>query len=135
MRVEDRTGVMKPEGDKKTPNVIFICEHESEARVVDLLGKPGDRVTGELHLSDGYGEFYVRLEPLLVSGTMDFTKKVREYIFREYGHVPGNELSMQIYHLMEATNIIDIQQAAINEALEVMDDEPAKEILRKAVDK
>ncbi|NIP51474.1 MAG: hypothetical protein GWN94_10535 [Phycisphaerae bacterium] len=62
MRVEDRTGVMR-ERDDKTPTIILICEDEAESRIVDLLGDPGQAVTGELRLSDGHGEFYIRLEP------------------------------------------------------------------------
>ena len=63
MRVEDRTGVM--DAGKQ---IICICEGEYESQIVDLLGKPGGKVQGELHLSDGYGEFYIRLEPLSSGG-------------------------------------------------------------------
>lgn len=61
MRVEDRTGVM---GDSADAKIICICESEDEALTVDLLGKPGTKVKGELRLSDGYGEFYILLEPI-----------------------------------------------------------------------
>ena len=58
MRVEDRTGIM--DAGKQ---IICVCETEAESTIVDHLGKPGDKVKGELCLSDGYGEFYIRLEP------------------------------------------------------------------------
>lgn len=58
MRVEDRTGVM----DAGT-QIVCICEGEEESQLVDLLGKPGSLIQGQLCLSDGYGEFYIRLEP------------------------------------------------------------------------
>ena len=58
MKVENRSRVM----DAGT-QIICVCENETESRIVDLLGKPGSKVKGELHLSDGYGEFYIRLSP------------------------------------------------------------------------
>ena len=65
MRVEDRTGVMcQAEKERKTPRIICICEDERESKLVDKLGKIGGKVVGELCLADGYGEFYIRLEPL-----------------------------------------------------------------------
>ena len=136
MRVEDRTGVMKDEEDKN-PNIICICEDEAESQIVDLLGKPGSKVFGELHLADGYGEFYIRLEPL---NPGKYANKVREYIFKKYGDVPVNKHPELLEYLIKYTSIIDCQQAenekfrnVINEVIELMDEEPAKEILRKAV--
>ena len=58
MRVEDRTGVFGA-----GTQIIIFCESEAEAEILDLLGKPGDKVQGELRLSDGYGVFYVLLKP------------------------------------------------------------------------
>jgi hypothetical protein len=43
--------------------IIVVCESEDECEIVDILGKPGDAVKGEIKLSDGYGECYIRLEP------------------------------------------------------------------------
>lgn len=135
MRVEDRTGVMKP--NDKTPNIIFICEHETESRIVDLLGKPGDRVTGELHLSDGYCEFYVRLGPYVAPGPTEFTNNIRQFIIKKTA-VEGVESTYSLLkeygrYLIQALERIDSLAGTINEALEMMDEEPAKEILRKAV--
>ena len=58
MRVENRSGIM----DADT-QIICICENETESKIVDLLGKPDDKIKGELRLSDGYGEFYILLKP------------------------------------------------------------------------
>ena len=59
MRVEDRTGIM--DAGKQ---IICVCEGEVENKIVDILGKPGSKVEGELCLSDGYGEFYILLKPV-----------------------------------------------------------------------
>jgi len=59
MRVEDRTGIM--DAGKQ---IICVCEGELESKILDVLGKPGSKVKGELCLSDGYGEFYVLLKPV-----------------------------------------------------------------------
>lgn len=58
MKVEDRTGVF---GSGK--QIICVCEYEEESKIVDILGKPGAKVEGELRLSDGHGEFYIVLRP------------------------------------------------------------------------
>lgn len=42
--------------------VLLICESETEAQLLDLVGVPGDWVGGELALSAGVGEFYLRLK-------------------------------------------------------------------------
>jgi len=60
MRVENRTKSYKD----ANVQIICICENEEESKIVDLLGKPESKVTGELHLSDGYGEFYILLKPV-----------------------------------------------------------------------
>lgn len=136
MIVEDRTGVMRPEDDK-TPNIIFVCEDEEECRIVDRLGKPGDKVTGELHLSDGCGEFYVRLGPHVCAKPGEFTEKVRQFIIQKTA-VEGVDSTYRLLkeygrYLIQALEQIDGLTGAINEVLELMDDDPAKEILRKAV--
>ena len=59
MRVEDRTGIM--DAGKQ---IICVCEDEVDSEIVDILGKPGAKVEGELCLSDGYGEFYIILRPV-----------------------------------------------------------------------
>lgn len=58
MLIEDRSNIM----DSGT-QVVLICENQDESKILDLLGTPNSKVKGELRLSDGYGEFYVRLEP------------------------------------------------------------------------
>lgn len=58
MKVEDRSGIL----DAGT-QIVCICETEEESVIMDLLGPPDTKVHGELRLSDGYGEFYIRLEP------------------------------------------------------------------------
>lgn len=110
MRVEDITGVMKY-GDDKTPNIILICEDELESMLVDKLGKIGDRVCGELRLADGYGEFYIRLEPQPKPD--EFTKEVSDFIFAKYGDISPSEFSKSIDYLIKASSIIRCQQAEI----------------------
>lgn len=58
MKVLDRTGVFGA-GNQ----IIMVCETDEESRTVDILGKPGSKVKGELRLSDGHGEFYILLKP------------------------------------------------------------------------
>lgn len=58
MRIEDLTGIM--DAGKQ---IICVCESEAESKIVDLLGKLGAKVEGELCLADGYGQFYILLRP------------------------------------------------------------------------
>jgi len=60
MRVENRSDIDITGGG---PRIICICENEAEAKLVDLLGKPGTNVEGKLDLADGYGQFYISLKP------------------------------------------------------------------------
>ena len=167
VRVEDRTGVMKP-ADDKTPNIICICEDEAESKIVDLLGKVGARVQGELHLADGYGEFYIRLEPYEGPKPSEFTNRVSNYSWKaapapwKVDNDPREDGADQVLDvkgrtvcfmstgwdedgdnaefianarldLPEALLIIRNLVQTINEAIELMDEEPAKELLRKAM--
>jgi len=143
MRVEDRTGVMKPKDDK-TPNIICICEDEAESQIVDLLGNPEDKVTGELHLADGYGEFYVRLEPYTKPEAGKFTNEVRQFIIRKtaiegidnlekFLSEYGAYMTQALDHLDTANALNEHFVTVIHEVIERMDEEPAKEILRKAL--
>lgn len=139
MRVEDRTGVMTSLQDCEKPQIILICEDEAESHLVDKLGKPGDRVSGSLQLADGYGEFYIRLERHVTPKPTEFTRKVREYIIRKTAvegvESVGEFLTEYGMYMTEALELIDNQTAIIEEVIELMDEEPAKEILKKAVGK
>ena len=51
------------------PKLLFICETEGESQMLDTIAsrvKDGDgfiaKVKGEIRLSDGYGEHYLRVE-------------------------------------------------------------------------
>lgn len=141
MRVEDRSKIM----DAGT-QIICICEDEEESKIVDLLGKPNSKVTGELRLSDDYGEFYIRLEPQIRPKQSEFTKEVRQFIIRKTAVEGINNLdkflSQYGAYMTEALDRLDAADAlneqlvmTIEEVIELMDEEPAKEILRKAVSK
>jgi hypothetical protein len=138
MRVENRTGVMKSKEDK-TPNVILICEDEQESKIVDLILKEGARVSGEIHQTDGLGEFYIRLQPEQTPNPTEFTKKVREFIIRKTA-VEGVGNTQKFFaeygsYMTQSLELIDNLTGTIQEVIELMDEEPAKEILRKAVNK
>ncbi len=130
MRVEDRTGVMTSAEDRDIPRIILICEDETESQLVDKLGKPGDRVSGSLQLADGYGEFYIRLEPQVTPKPTEFTKKMRE---RCGSYADSGSVSHIVTAFMKTCELLDYQTSVIQEVIELMDEEPAKEILKKAV--
>ena len=63
MQVLDRSGVMDA-----GVQVALVCETQGESAILDSLGKPGDRVCGELRVSDGYGQFYILIKPIEKGG-------------------------------------------------------------------
>ena len=67
MRIEQRE--FKQDDGTIKKSVVIICETDEESKLLDSIGEPKEtgsfkyHVRGELRLSDGYGEFYVHLEP------------------------------------------------------------------------
>lgn len=55
--------------------LLLISENEGEASILDLAGRPGDRVEGELCLSAGVGPFYLRLPAARVKASVDAYKR------------------------------------------------------------
>ena len=67
MRIESRE--FKQDDGTIKKSVIIICETDEESKILDTIGQPREcgnsnhQVKGELRLADGYGEYYVHLEP------------------------------------------------------------------------
>jgi hypothetical protein len=59
MRIETRATLAS--NGATVDRILLICETPLECQFLDFLGQPGDKVTGELRLSDGYGDFYLAL--------------------------------------------------------------------------
>lgn len=64
MIVESRQ--FKNEDGSVVDKVVLICESDEESAIIDLLGDDfskddGIPVSGEIRLSDGYGEHYILL--------------------------------------------------------------------------
>lgn len=58
--------------------LLFFPEDGPESMALDMLGKPGDHIYGQLRLADGYGEYYMMFKtsdnPVVPAGESETVK-------------------------------------------------------------
>ena len=45
-------------------DLVLLPESVEESKIINLLGQPDTKLTGEIRLADGYGEHYILLQPV-----------------------------------------------------------------------
>ena len=63
MRIELRKRTQDGSLQLSHNDLLIIFEREDESSIIDRFGQPGTTFTGEVRLSDDYGEHYLLIQP------------------------------------------------------------------------